>query len=118
MIDEEYRSFIILKGTILFVNTYGILHNPCDFDNPNTFNPDWHLLNEYGVKEGTDSSLFHNNISFGYGRRSCPGIHLAENSLSLNTMNLIWAFDFKTARIAWEMRYPLALITMRRMYAM
>ncbi|KAJ7745931.1 hypothetical protein DFH07DRAFT_748630 [Mycena maculata] len=27
-------------------------------------------------------------------QRSCPGIHLAQNSININIMNLVWAFDF------------------------
>ncbi|ESK90559.1 cytochrome [Moniliophthora roreri MCA 2997] len=109
MTDEEYRGFIIPKGTTIFVNTYGIVHNPRDFDDPDTFNPDRYLLNEYGIKEGADPSPFRDNITFGYGRRACPGIHLAENSLNLNTMNLIWAFDFKTAKDSMGNEIPVSL---------
>ncbi|KAG8697762.1 hypothetical protein FRC09_007652 [Ceratobasidium sp. 395] len=36
-------------------------------------------------------------MAFGSGRRLCPGIHLANSNLMLNTMNLIWAFDFSPA---------------------
>ncbi|ESK85931.1 cytochrome [Moniliophthora roreri MCA 2997] len=109
MTDEEYHGFAIPKGTTIFANTYGILHNPRDFDDPDMFNPDRYLLNEYGIKEGVDPSPFRDNITFGYGRRACPGIHLVENSLNLNTMNLIWAFDFKTAKDSMGNEIPVSL---------
>ncbi|KAK7032180.1 hypothetical protein VNI00_013354 [Paramarasmius palmivorus] len=96
--DMEYRGFMIPKGTMIFVNTYGIYHNPEHFDNPETFDPERYVLHEYGIKEGVDPNTFRDNIAFGYGRRSCPGIHLAENSINLNTMNFIWAFNFELAK--------------------
>ncbi|ESK85923.1 cytochrome p450 [Moniliophthora roreri MCA 2997] len=108
--DEEYRGFIIPKGTTILVNTYGIFHNPQHFDNPEIFNPERYLSHEFGIKEGVDSSIFRDRIIFGYGRRVCPGIHLAENSLvNLNTMNLIWAFDFAPLRNAMGNEIPISL---------
>ncbi|KAF5367008.1 hypothetical protein D9758_003846 [Tetrapyrgos nigripes] len=52
--------------------------------------------NKFGVKLGVDMSHFRNNIVFGSGRdqRICPGQHLANTSLALNVMNLLWAFEF------------------------
>ncbi|KAK7029529.1 hypothetical protein VNI00_014406 [Paramarasmius palmivorus] len=96
--DMEYRGFMIPKGTLLFANTYGILHNPQHFHEPEAFNPERYLLHEYGIQEGVDANSFRDNIGFGYGRRSCPGLYLAENSVNLNTMNLIWAFNFEPAK--------------------
>lgn len=33
--------------------------------------------------------------SFGYGKRTCPGQHLARSSLTLLIYRLLWAFDMK-----------------------
>ncbi|KAJ7589618.1 cytochrome P450 [Mycena floridula] len=64
---------------------------------PEVFNPDRFLLTKYGTKPGFDASDFRATLSFGTGRRICPGMHLANNSLMLNTMNLIWGFSFSCA---------------------
>ncbi|KAF8756688.1 cytochrome P450 [Rhizoctonia solani] len=40
---------------------------------------------------------FSTNMAFWQRRRFCPGVHLANNSLMLNTMNIVWAFDFSLA---------------------
>lgn len=34
-------------------------------------------------------------MSFGGGRRICPGVHLAYNSIAMNVMNLLWAFNIE-----------------------
>ncbi|KAF9267727.1 cytochrome P450 [Marasmius fiardii PR-910] len=87
---EEYRGYIIPKDTTILVNMYGIFHNPDYFEDPESFNPDRFLGNESGTKLGANVS----DLVFGCGRRICPGMDLANNSLVLNTMNLLWAFDF------------------------
>ncbi|ESK85937.1 cytochrome p450 [Moniliophthora roreri MCA 2997] len=106
--DEEYRGFIAPKGTTVLVNTYGIFHNPQHFDNPGTFNPERYLSHEFGIKEGVDASFFRDDIVFGYGRRACPGIYIARDSLNLNTMNLIWAFDFAPFKDATGNEIPVS----------
>ncbi|KAK7032159.1 hypothetical protein VNI00_013333 [Paramarasmius palmivorus] len=93
--DEEYHGYVIPKDATIFVNTYAIFHNPDYFENPEAFTPERYLNSEFGTKPGADVSAFRNNVAFGYGRRICPGISLAENSLALNTMNFVWAFNFK-----------------------
>ncbi|KAJ3839896.1 cytochrome P450 [Lentinula raphanica] len=93
---EVYNGYIIPEGSTIFVNTWGIYHDPDLYEDPETFNPDRFIDNEYGTKPNVDTSNFRANIAFGYGRRICPGIHLANNSLLLNTMNLLWGFSFES----------------------
>ncbi|KAJ7580165.1 cytochrome P450 [Mycena floridula] len=95
---EEYNGYVIPQETIIFVNIWAILHDPDAFDEPDVFNPDRYLLTEHGTKVGFDASDFRANFAFGSGRRICPGVHLANNSLMLNVMNLLWAFDFNIAK--------------------
>ncbi|KAJ7586994.1 cytochrome P450 [Mycena floridula] len=94
---EEYNGYIIPQGSTIFVNNWAILHDPDAFDEPEVFNPDRYILTEHGTKLGFDASDFRANLTFGSGRRICPGIHLANNSLMLNVMNLLWAFNFTSA---------------------
>ncbi|KAF8599129.1 cytochrome P450 [Ceratobasidium sp. AG-I] len=92
--DITYRGFRIPAGTTIFVNNWGIAHDPDVFERPEDFWPDRWVSNEFGTKPGVDNSDRRNTIWFGSGRRLCPGIHLANNSLMVNTMNLIWAFNY------------------------
>ncbi|KAF8600198.1 cytochrome P450 [Ceratobasidium sp. AG-I] len=92
--DITYRGFRIPAGTTIFVNSWGMLHDPDVYERPEDFWPDRWISNEFGTKHGVDDSDRRNNIWFGSGRRLCPGMHLATNSLIINTMNLIWAFNF------------------------
>ncbi|KAJ3873641.1 cytochrome P450 [Lentinula edodes] len=94
---ETYRGYVIPEGSTIFVNTWGIFHDPDIYDDPKIFNPDRYMHNEHGTKPNTDTRSFRTDMGFGSGRRICPGIHLANNSLLLNTMNLVWAFTFDYA---------------------
>ncbi|KAF8176356.1 hypothetical protein K438DRAFT_1553145, partial [Mycena galopus ATCC 62051] len=80
------------------------------YDDPESFIPDRYLLTENGTKPGVDGSDLRSNLAFGVGRRICPDIHVAQNSVArrhltiivlalnrtqnLNAMNLVWAFNF------------------------
>ena len=37
------------------------------------------------------------SLPFGFGRRICPGMHLARNSLFIVVARLLWAFDIRPA---------------------
>ncbi|THV01080.1 cytochrome P450 [Dendrothele bispora CBS 962.96] len=95
--EVRYRNYVLPRGTVVFVNIWGIYHDPDVYEDPETFNPGRYLQNEFGTKPGVDVSDFRNNIVFGNGRRMCPGMHLANTSLALNVMNLLWAFEFSPA---------------------
>lgn len=92
--EISYRGYRIPAGSIIFVNNWGMAHDPDAFERPEDFWPDRWISNEFGTKPGIDNSDRRNNIWFGCGRRICPGMHLADGGLMVNTMNLIWAFNF------------------------
>lgn len=63
--DHIYDGYFIPKGTLVFGNAWGIMHDPELFEQPMEFKPERYLKN--GI-------LDHGNAveplaSFGYGRR-------------------------------------------------
>ncbi|THV01370.1 cytochrome P450 [Dendrothele bispora CBS 962.96] len=96
--NEEYRGYIVPKGCTVFQNQWGIFHDPETFENPDQFWPDRYLLTKYGTKPGVDDSFFRDTIMFGAGRRICPGMHIANSSLTINVTNLLWAFTYSKAK--------------------
>ncbi|KAJ7578559.1 cytochrome P450 [Mycena floridula] len=94
--DEEFRGHVLPQDTIVFMNTWGIFHDPEIFDQPDTFDPGRFILSPHGVKRGVDDSDFNRpNMVFGAGRRICLGMHIANKALQLTAMFLIWAFEFR-----------------------
>ncbi|EIN06323.1 cytochrome P450 [Punctularia strigosozonata HHB-11173 SS5] len=92
--DVWYGGYIIPRNSTIVVNLWGIYHDPEVFDQPDVFNPDRFLKSEFGVKPGIDDAAFKHSMPFGVGRRICPGRHVADQTLHIQTMDLVWGFDF------------------------
>jgi len=73
--DDVYQGHYIPQGATIVVNVWGILRNEKKYPNPDMFMPERFLLE--------DGTLNDDNIScvFGFGRRICPGRHVAGASL-------------------------------------
>ncbi|KAJ7628751.1 cytochrome P450 [Roridomyces roridus] len=71
--DDVYGSYHIPAGSIIMVNIWSILRDPAVFPDPVEFRPE-RFLNNTRARDVTSSV-------FGFGRRSCPGIHFAEASM-------------------------------------
>ncbi|KAJ3489927.1 hypothetical protein NLI96_g1778 [Meripilus lineatus] len=82
------NGYLIPAGTTVIGNTWSIMRDPESFPNPEQFSMD-HWLGPDG-KVCDELKVF----GFGYGRRVCPGQHIAERSLFINTALMSWAFDF------------------------
>ncbi|CAA7266208.1 unnamed protein product [Cyclocybe aegerita] len=89
-VDDVYNGMFIPKGSTIFANFYGIMRDPEMFPEPERFRPERFV-------ETTSPRLLQFDLPFGFGRRSCPGIHLALNSLFINFARMLWAFDIKPA---------------------
>ncbi|EIN06320.1 cytochrome P450 [Punctularia strigosozonata HHB-11173 SS5] len=96
--ELTYGGYFIPKGSMITVNLWGIYHDPDVFDDPESFIPDRFLESEFGVRPGVDGSVFKHTMPFGFGRRICPGRHVAEHALRIQTMDLIWGFDFTSEK--------------------
>ncbi|XP_073046212.1 5-OH-xanthotoxin synthase-like, partial [Primulina eburnea] len=92
--ETTERCFIdgyeIQPKTSVYVNIWAIGRDPEYWENPNEFLPDRFLNNTIDYK-GRDFGL----ISFGSGRRSCPGMYLAVAVTELALANLLYAFDWE-----------------------
>ncbi|KAJ9379712.1 hypothetical protein DTO063F5_7083 [Paecilomyces variotii] len=93
--EVHYKGYRIPKDSVIFMNTYGIYHDPEFYDEPEKFGPERFIKTEFGTKEDVNATGYRNNLAFGAGRRICPGESMARRTIMLNTLNLLWAFDFK-----------------------
>jgi cytochrome P450 len=82
MQDDTYQSYFLPKGIIFLINSWAIYRDVEEFDNPDDFVPERWLGSEFGTKIPVLVDVVRRvHYGFGAGRRYCPGVRLAENSL-------------------------------------
>jgi cytochrome P450 len=93
--DVVYKDMFIPKGTNITLFQYALHYNPARWNNPEKFDPSRYL--DYPLKSGDYAGIAdvtkRDHFSFGCGRRICPGLHLAEQSLFITISRILWAFD-------------------------
>nr|QWK52221.1 cytochrome P450 81D11-1 [Isatis tinctoria] len=103
--DCMVAGYDVPRGTILLVNVWAIHRDPNIWEEPEEFRP------ERFEKEGQDKKL----MSFGVGRRACPGLGLAQRLVTLALGSLVQCFEWERAGEEFvDMRETEKGITMRR----
>ncbi|KAG1804548.1 cytochrome P450 [Suillus subaureus] len=86
--DDIHDGYYIPKGSLVIPNIWFMLNDPQTYANPSQFNPERFLDNN-----GKDPELEPHKICFGFGRRICPGLHLADASVWISTVMSLAVFD-------------------------
>ncbi|BFZ63651.1 hypothetical protein YB2330_004783 [Saitoella coloradoensis] len=100
--DDVYSGYHIPAGSVIFAQVHIINRDPAHYFFPDTFDPTRflnHTLSASASATQTDP-MKRDHFSYGFGRRMCPGIHVAEASLFLQVSRLLWGFDI--ARPVWK----------------
>ncbi|PPQ95874.1 hypothetical protein CVT26_015566 [Gymnopilus dilepis] len=91
MEPDIYENYFIPKDANITANIWAITHDDEIYPDPDVFDPERHL----GNPEERQPDPF--KFIFGFGRRVCPGAHLAEMALFLNISSILAAFDISKA---------------------
>ncbi|KAH9057389.1 cytochrome P450 [Lactarius vividus] len=92
--DDWYEGMFIPKGTICLQNMRMINSEPDVFGgDAERFDPARYLDGDRRVKvlDGREEG----HMSFGFGRRICPGRYVAEGTLAIDIATLLWAMRFE-----------------------
>ncbi|KAG2123474.1 cytochrome P450 [Suillus clintonianus] len=84
--DIVYKGMCIPEGATVFGNHWAISRDPSVYPNPDKFDPERWLNNEGKIRDDLKFP------SFGFGRRICPGRHIANRSVFINVALLLWSF--------------------------
>ncbi|KAI0753178.1 cytochrome P450 [Daedaleopsis nitida] len=87
--DDVYRGYHIPKGSIIFANQWAMLHDPEEYPDPESFNPD--RFYEDGVINRTVRDP--TTIAFGFGRRVCVGKHVADATFFISMASILHVYD-------------------------
>ena len=91
--DDWYEGMFIPKGTICLQNMRVINSEPDVFgsDAATRFDPARYLDREIRVFDGREEG----HLTFGFGRRICPGRYVAEGTLAIDIATMLWAMRFE-----------------------
>ncbi|KAK0466477.1 cytochrome P450 [Armillaria novae-zelandiae] len=84
--DIIWQGYVIPKGSTLIASPWSIFRSPDIFPSPEDFDPQRWIIDGQ-VREDIKQFVY------GFGRRVCPGSRIANRSLFINTVLLLWAFD-------------------------
>lgn len=93
--DDVYRGYTIEKGTVVWANIWSILHDTETFTDPSEFKPD-RFMKPDGTLE-TEGPAEVVTSAFGFGRRVCPGLYLAETNVFLTVVTVLYFFHITKA---------------------
>ncbi|KAK0208256.1 cytochrome P450 [Desarmillaria ectypa] len=95
--DDEYRGYIIPKGTTIFPNVWAILHDPDVYPDSFAFNPD-RFEDNVTLQDLPASGLNKiPNAPFGFGRRTCPGRWFAFDFLWISVASILSVYRITEA---------------------
>lgn len=89
--------FPIVKKLIM---NRAIHRDPSLFPNPDVFDPSRYLDKPLAAADyiNTSDPDARDHFTYGAGRRVCPGVHVAERSLFINIVRVIWGFNINKAK--------------------
>ncbi|KAJ7723619.1 cytochrome P450 [Mycena maculata] len=91
-VEDEYRGYRIPAGSVVMANSWAILHDETMYPDPYAFKPERFLV------DGTPNPAIRNpDAAFGFGRRICPGRHMAISSVWITVTSILATFDITKA---------------------
>ncbi|KIK42207.1 hypothetical protein CY34DRAFT_83942 [Suillus luteus UH-Slu-Lm8-n1] len=81
------ENYHIPAGTTVYGNHWSISRDPEVYPDPDAFKPQRWINDEGHIRD--DLKFF----VFGFGRRVCPGLHIANRSMFINSLLIFWAFQ-------------------------
>ncbi|KAL1599850.1 hypothetical protein SLS60_007655 [Paraconiothyrium brasiliense] len=104
--EDVCKGYRIPKGAILLPNTWWYTHDPAVYPDPMTFNPDRFVQTRTHNPEPDPR-----NFIFGYGRRICPGRHVADNALFITIAQSLAVFDIKPTDVVPKVEFEPGIIS-------
>ncbi|KXN81494.1 Fumitremorgin C synthase [Leucoagaricus sp. SymC.cos] len=89
--DDVYEGMFIPAGSTVIANVYAMTRNTELFPDPEEYRPE-------RILEATNPLIKNYNMTFGFGRRICPGQHVATDQLFIIISRILWAFNIMPAK--------------------
>jgi len=94
--DDWYDGMFIPKGTTCLPNLWQCHHDPVAYgEDAASFNPGRFLDSCGKVTSGPAETRGEGHVTYGFGKRSCIGNHVANDSLFIFLATSLWALNFE-----------------------
>ncbi|KAI0331709.1 cytochrome P450 [Cubamyces sp. BRFM 1775] len=93
MEDNVYRGWTIPKGATVMYNVWAIFRDEHLFPKPDVFFPGRYLQDGKLNMDGLQPEI----LAFGVGRRTCPGKHLADDTLFISIASILHVYNITKA---------------------
>ncbi|KAG1852612.1 cytochrome P450 [Suillus tomentosus] len=91
-LGQLIENYCIPAGTTIFANHWAISRDPDTYPEPDTFKSQRWIDEQGRLRD--DFTFF----PYGFGRRVCPGQHVAQRSVFINSLLILWAFQLTLDR--------------------
>ncbi|KAJ7142235.1 cytochrome P450 [Mycena epipterygia] len=91
-VEDEYRGYRIPAGSVVIGNVWAILKDEDMYPDSSTFKPERFLRDGKLNPDVRDPQA-----AFGFGRRICPGRHMAMSSVWIAVVSILAVFDITKA---------------------
>ncbi|KAJ7128675.1 cytochrome P450 [Mycena epipterygia] len=91
--EDEYRGYRLPAGSVIIGNAWAILHDEGMYPDPYAFKPERFLLEGKPNPAVKDPEC----AAFGFGRRICPGRHMARSSIWITVVSILATFNIDKA---------------------
>ncbi|KAL4959505.1 cytochrome P450 [Aspergillus stella-maris] len=91
--DDVYEGLRIPGGAIVMANIWAFTHDAKTYPNPEKFDPTRFLPSKGNGKEPQPDP---HNLTFGFGRRICPGRILADSTIFMSIAQALSVFDIRS----------------------
>ncbi|KAJ7347389.1 cytochrome P450 [Mycena albidolilacea] len=91
--EDEYRGYRLPADSIVIGSTWAILHDELMYPDPYAFKPERFLLAGKLNPAVKDPDC----AAFGFGRRICPGRHMARSSVWIAVVSILATFNIDKA---------------------
>ena len=92
--EDNDQGYHVPKGTVVFPNITSIHRDPDVYREPELFAPERFLGHDLSAIASAKHPDFRkrDHCHYGFGRRLCQGIHVAEASLYIVVARVLWGF--------------------------
>jgi len=105
--DNWYEGIFIPKGAICIANMWHMNHDPKVYgENAAHFDPARHLDASGDIAHGPPNTKEEGHVSYGFGRRQCVGLHVADNPLYINIAVMLGQLRSSVRKMHQDNSFP------------